>query len=198
MLLNAIASIILAAMMLIPIVNVVVGAYVGVAIGGLLGGVSGILLAVAIAIVERLIADRLGWPSSQVGGTTETAACQSRSWVGLKSLTKIWRRGWDSNPRDGFPPTRFPSVRLQPLGHPSWALSVRDAARAKAAHYSRSAFGCKETRALRADQGAARTDAARGQPGAVSSLCGDHPSSRLRAGGQAGLRRSDRRRRAPD
>ena len=60
-------------------------------------GVSGILLAVAIAIVETLIADRLGWPSSQVGGTTETAACQSRSWVGLKSLTKIWRRGWDSN-----------------------------------------------------------------------------------------------------
>jgi hypothetical protein len=43
----------------------------------------------------------------------------------------IWRRGWDSNPRDGFPPTRFPSVRLQPLGHPS----VRDCA--KAAHYSR-------------------------------------------------------------
>src|SRR6185369_10639196 len=28
-----------------------------------------------------------------------------------------WRTGWDSNPRDGFPSTRFPSVRLQPLGH---------------------------------------------------------------------------------
>ena len=31
--------------------------------------------------------------------------------------TKIWRRGWDSNPRLGFPNTRFPSVLLQPLGH---------------------------------------------------------------------------------
>ena len=71
MLLNVIASIILAAMMLIPIVNVVVGAYVGVAIGGLLGGVSGVGLAVAIGIAETLIADRLGWrsSSSQVGTT---------------------------------------------------------------------------------------------------------------------------------
>ena len=31
--------------------------------------------------------------------------------------TTGWRRGWDSNPRDGFPPTRVPGVRLQPLGH---------------------------------------------------------------------------------
>jgi hypothetical protein len=28
-----------------------------------------------------------------------------------------WRRGWDSNPRLGFPNTRFPSVLLKPLGH---------------------------------------------------------------------------------
>ena len=34
---------------------------------------------------------------------------------------KMWRRERDSNPRNGFPFTRFPSVRLQPLGH----LSVR-------------------------------------------------------------------------
>ena len=32
-----------------------------------------------------------------------------------------WRREWDSNPRYGCPYTRFPSVRLQPLGHPSGA-----------------------------------------------------------------------------
>jgi hypothetical protein len=31
----------------------------------------------------------------------------------------VWRREWDSNPRYGFPYTRFPSVRLKPLGHPS-------------------------------------------------------------------------------
>ena len=28
-----------------------------------------------------------------------------------------WRREWDSNPRYSFPHTRFPSVRLKPLGH---------------------------------------------------------------------------------
>ena len=30
-----------------------------------------------------------------------------------------WRREWDSNPRYAFTHTRFPSVRLKPLGHPS-------------------------------------------------------------------------------
>ncbi len=35
----------------------------------------------------------------------------------------IWRRERDSNPRGAFTPTRFPSVRLQPLGHPSADLA---------------------------------------------------------------------------
>ena len=33
--------------------------------------------------------------------------------------TMVWRRERDSNPRYSFPYTRFPGVRLQPLGHPS-------------------------------------------------------------------------------
>ena len=33
-----------------------------------------------------------------------------------------WRRGWDSNPRYGYPYTHFPGVRLRPLGHPSTYL----------------------------------------------------------------------------
>src|SRR5579863_2911495 len=37
------------------------------------------------------------------------------------NINKVWRREWDSNPRYGFPYTRFPSVRLQPLGHLSGA-----------------------------------------------------------------------------
>ncbi len=37
-----------------------------------------------------------------------------------------WRREWDSNPRYGFPYTRFPSVRLQPLGHPSGKRNRRN------------------------------------------------------------------------
>src|SRR5205807_3025815 len=31
-----------------------------------------------------------------------------------------WRREWDSNPRYGLTYTRFPSVRLKPLGHLSF------------------------------------------------------------------------------
>src|SRR3954468_17960778 len=40
---------------------------------------------------------------------------------------RIWRREWDSNPRYGFPHTRFPSVRLKPLGHLSGAHSLEGA-----------------------------------------------------------------------
>jgi site-specific DNA recombinase len=36
---------------------------------------------------------------------------------GVRSSVLDWRREWDSNPRYGFPHTRFPSVRLKPLGH---------------------------------------------------------------------------------
>src|SRR5690606_24587924 len=35
-----------------------------------------------------------------------------------------WRRERDSNPRYGFPYTRVPGVRLQPLGHLSVCLAV--------------------------------------------------------------------------
>ncbi len=38
---------------------------------------------------------------------------------GVRSSVLRWRREWDSNPRYGFPYTRFPSERHQPLGHPS-------------------------------------------------------------------------------
>ncbi len=48
------------------------------------------------------------------------SAGEQFAWLG-------WRRERDSNPRYGFPQTRFPSVRLQPLGHLS---------RTGGAHYS--------------------------------------------------------------
>src|SRR6056297_4243603 len=35
-----------------------------------------------------------------------------------------WRRDRDSNPGDGFPPTRVPGVRLRPLGHLSVGFSL--------------------------------------------------------------------------
>ena len=41
------------------------------------------------------------------------------------AVLEHWRRGWDSNPRYGFPYTRFPSVRLKPLGHLSGRAFLR-------------------------------------------------------------------------
>ena len=40
-----------------------------------------------------------------------------------------WRKEWDSNPRYAFTHTRFPSVRLKPLGHPSRAWQITPGAR---------------------------------------------------------------------
>ena len=48
-----------------------------------------------------------------------------------------WRRGRDSNPRDGIPPTHFPGVRLQPLGH------LSDRAFGAGLHYTEPRRGCK-------------------------------------------------------
>ena len=45
--------------------------------------------------------------------------------VSVRCRPSFWRREWDSNPRYGFPYTRFPSVRLKPLGHPSGMLQRR-------------------------------------------------------------------------
>src|ERR1039458_6154985 len=53
-------------------------------------------------------------PSSMDGRTTGT----------LSKLFKTWRRDRDSNPGYPFEYTRFPSVRLQPLGHLSVGKSV--------------------------------------------------------------------------
>jgi hypothetical protein len=61
MLLDAIATIILGGMMLIPLVNVIVGAVIGAGLGGPLGGVLGIGFAIAITYFETWIAERLGW-----------------------------------------------------------------------------------------------------------------------------------------
>jgi hypothetical protein len=61
MLLNAIATVILAGMMLIPLVNIAVGAIAGAGIGGLPGSVLGILLGLAISAAQKWLADRLGW-----------------------------------------------------------------------------------------------------------------------------------------
>src|SRR6516165_4534219 len=68
---------------------------------------------------------------SACAGATESASSRAAIETTTKSGTaterfnqfpynyclSIWRREWDSNPRYGFPHTRFPSVRLKPLGH---------------------------------------------------------------------------------
>jgi hypothetical protein len=61
MLLDAIATIILAGMMLIPLVNVFVGAVAGAALGGVPGALAGVIGAVVVTLLERVLADRLGW-----------------------------------------------------------------------------------------------------------------------------------------
>ena|GEM_PF-3550043 len=82
---------------------------------------------------RRLRAGNSPYRSSALGLKIENGECLARS-VGTASTLRrvrlhvpplgrlyedlgLWRRGRDSNPRDGFPPTHFPGVRLRPLGH---------------------------------------------------------------------------------
>jgi hypothetical protein len=60
LLVDAIATVILAGLMLVPIVNVIAGGVVGAGLAGPLGGVIGILLAIGVTALETWLADRLG------------------------------------------------------------------------------------------------------------------------------------------
>src|SRR5206468_6365125 len=42
---------------------------------------------------------------------------KSGVFIGVFATQEIWRRGWDSNPRYGFPHARFRAERFQPLSH---------------------------------------------------------------------------------
>jgi hypothetical protein len=48
---------------------------------------------------------------------TITSCCPASGYMYCKSFIINWRREWDSNPRYSLKYTRFPSVRLKPLGH---------------------------------------------------------------------------------
>ncbi len=74
MLLDAIATVILAGMMLVPLVNVIVGGVLGAGLAGPLGGVVGILLAIAVTALETWLADCLGLRDLRVEPATATAA----------------------------------------------------------------------------------------------------------------------------
>jgi hypothetical protein len=72
MLFDAIAAIILAGMMLIPLVNIVVGIVVGAGLAGVSGALVGLALAAFIMATEKLIGDRRGWfVPSQVSAAVE-------------------------------------------------------------------------------------------------------------------------------
>src|SRR5581483_4829577 len=71
------------------------------------------------------------------GGFRSTGACGAGT-PSRGTREFCWRRGRDSNPRYGFPYTRFPSERLKPLGHLSVTLVLKALA-----------FFCKDARDAR-------------------------------------------------
>jgi hypothetical protein len=74
MVLDAIATVILAGLMLIPIVNVVVGGVGGAGLFGPPGAIAGVLLAIGITWLEVWLADAFGWRDLHL----ETAAPPER------------------------------------------------------------------------------------------------------------------------
>lgn len=64
MLVDAIASVILAGMMLIPLINLIVGTIVGASVAGAPGIVVGVLLALGITAAQSWYWRRLEWPGA--------------------------------------------------------------------------------------------------------------------------------------
>ena len=125
---------------------------------------------------------RLARPSAQRSATTETLCVERASivadlWPKIRrfsalsadlkkyyiSITYQWRRGWDSNPRYGCPYTRFPGVRLRPLGHPS--SSFRNGADHSKAGRVRQGARPLKNRLFSAKNRDSRADGARKQSG---------------------------------
>ena len=69
-------------------------------------------------------AGRILSDSGFLGGNTFVSALRADPDSASKCDFDFWRRERDSNPRDDFPPTRFPGVPVQPLLHPSETRSI--------------------------------------------------------------------------
>jgi hypothetical protein len=107
---------------------------------------------------------------------------RNRSLMSTETDPKNWRRGWDLNPRYGFPHTRFPSVLLRPLGHLSATVfySIRPTPEPPGI---RSAC-CLWYRA-RANAG---QHTARPQPDGSPAVAGTRKNSQILDGGEGGIR----------
>jgi hypothetical protein len=93
MLLDAIASIILLGMMMVPIVNIFVGIILGAALCGVPGGILGLLLAVTVIVAEKIVAERRGW-FEVIGevGNTEVSLIEQKPDARLGTRARLTRR----------------------------------------------------------------------------------------------------------
>src|SRR5262249_11874100 len=94
------------------------------------------LSAVSLPIVRAISSNLQLCPQMTCGYDEGQRTCPEGKSTRIRGLSELqrtaakrgerrfWRREWDSNPRYGFPYTRFPSVRLKPLGHPSASLRL--------------------------------------------------------------------------
>jgi len=77
MLVDAIASVILAGMMLIPLINLIVGTIVGASVAGAPGIVVGVLLALGITVAQGWYWRRLEWPGAASADADDEPAMET-------------------------------------------------------------------------------------------------------------------------
>jgi hypothetical protein len=96
-----------------------------------------------------------------------------------------WRRERDSNPRDGYPPTHFPGVRLRPLGHLSGSKPFRS--RRSEGRFDLRQFGAKSClQPLRVRTGFARVAKNHFRSACASPVCGPRMQPRRAKVSRAG------------
>ena len=76
-----------------------------------------VMMGCQVARGRKIPLHRFSYRESICNGEANFLSPQKNETRGATSGLRMWRRERDSNPRYGCPHTRFPSVRLRPLGH---------------------------------------------------------------------------------
>jgi hypothetical protein len=115
MLLDIIATIILAGMMLVPLVNIFVGTIVGAGLAGLSGGMLGLALAVVVTAAVKLVGVRRGWFEVACESDTAIARVQPSTIARSTKRRMLPRRLLASRAQPTMPTMQMPERQTHTL-----------------------------------------------------------------------------------
>jgi hypothetical protein len=112
---DTIATVILAGMMFIPLVNVFVGIIVGAGLAGLSGGMLGLALAIAVTAAVKLVGGRRGWFDVVCESDAAVVSVQPSVIAGSTRRRRLPRRYLVWPTQTPLPNTQIPESQMRTL-----------------------------------------------------------------------------------